>query len=134
MPPPPTLWTLPTIAASAALFLAAALAEVGGGWCVWQGVVVRSPRRPHPAAWIVGGVLLVILYGFIPTLQPRVAPPATVTFGRVFAVYGGVFILISYGAGWALDGVRPDVGDWVGAAVACVGVGIAWWWPRRGGG
>ena len=127
--PPPTAWTPLAVAASLALFLAAALAEVGGGWLVWQGVV--KPRRPHPAAWVAGGVVLLIVYGFIPTVQALVAPPTTATFGRVFAVYGGVFILVSYATGWVLDGVRPDVGDWIGAGVACVGVGVAWFWPRK---
>jgi len=127
--PPPTSWTAATVAASAALFLAAAAAEVGGGWLIWQGVV--PPRRPYPAAWISAGLVLLACYGFIPTAQPLVAPAATATFGRVFAVYGGAFILVSYGAGWVLDGHRPDVGDWVGAGVACAGVGVAWFWPRR---
>ena len=121
-------WTPATAAASVALFLAAALAEVGGGWLVWQGVV--PPRRPHPAAWVAGGLVLLAAYGFIPTAQPLVAPAGHVPFGRVFAVDGGAFILVSYGAGWALDGVRPDAGDGVGAAIALVGVGVAWFWRR----
>jgi drug/metabolite transporter superfamily protein YnfA len=129
--PPPTSWTPATVAASLALFLAAALTEVGGGWLVWQGVV--APRRHHAPAWICGGVLLLVAYGFIPTAQPLVAPTGGAPFGRVYAVYGGVFILMSYGWGWVLDGVRPDRGDGLGAGIALVGVGVAWFWRRRGG-
>ncbi len=33
-------------------------------------------------------------YGFIPTLQP------TSNFGRLYAVYGGFFIVLSYAWGW----------------------------------
>lgn len=44
-------------------------------------------------------------YGFIPTAQP---PP---TFGRLYAVYGGFFIFLSYLWGWLVDGERPDRGD-----------------------
>lgn len=65
-------------------------------------------------------------YGFIPTLQPEQA-----TFARVYAVYGGVFIVMSYGWGWALDSQRPDLGDWVGSAIALAGVMLCWFWPRR---
>lgn len=45
-------------------------------------------------------------YGLIPTLQPEGA-----TFSRVYAVYGGVFVIMSYGWGWLIDHDRPDVGD-----------------------
>lgn len=39
-------------------------------------------------------------------------------FPQVYAVYGGFFILLSYLWGWAVDGVRPDVGDWASLAQA----------------
>jgi small multidrug resistance family-3 protein len=35
------------------------------------------------------GVLVLVLYGIIPTLQPA-------HFGRVYAAYGGVFIVLSF--------------------------------------
>jgi small multidrug resistance family-3 protein len=65
-------------------------------------------------------------YGLIPTLQPQEA-----TFSRVYAVYGGFFVILSYAWGAAVDGDRPDVGDWVGGSVALAGVLVAWFWPRR---
>ncbi|CAL8465516.1 g5052 [Coccomyxa elongata] len=52
-------------------------------------------------------------------------------FGRVFAVYGGVFIVMSYGWGWLLSSERPDKGDFIGAGIAIGGVAIAWFWPRQ---
>jgi small multidrug resistance family-3 protein len=69
---------------------------------------------------------VLVSYGLIPTLQPEGA-----SFSRVYAVYGGVFIVMSYAWGWALDGDRPDTGDWAGAAVALAGVAMAWFWPRK---
>jgi hypothetical protein len=51
-----------------------------------------------------------------------------------YAVYGGVFIALSYAWGWAVDGDRPDTGDWVGASIAVAGVALAWFWPRGGSG
>lgn len=70
---------------------------------------------------------MLVCYGVIPTLQPEGA-----SFSRVYAVYGGVFIILSYAWGWAVDGDKPDTGDWVGAAIALAGVGVVWFWPRQG--
>jgi len=114
-----TEWTVGLVFASLGLFLAAGLAEVGGGWLVWQTL------RENKAWWMaLLGSLILILYGFIPTWQP------IDNFGRIYAVYGGFFIVLSYLWGWVVDGVQPDVGDWVGGGIALVGVVIAWFWPR----
>lgn len=43
---------------------------------------------------------------------------------------GGFFIVLSYLWGWAVDGMRPDAGDWIGCSVALVGVCIAMFWRR----
>lgn len=68
-----------------------------------------------------GGAL--ILYGIIPTLQAA-------HFGRVYAVYGGFFIVLSLLWDWYFDGDRPDRMDVVGAAIALVGVCVMMYWPR----
>ena len=47
---------------------------------------------------------MLIVYGFLPTAQP---PP---TFGRLYAVYGGFFIVLSFLWGWVVDKERPDRG------------------------
>ncbi|KAK9826196.1 hypothetical protein WJX81_006740 [Elliptochloris bilobata] len=113
-------WTPGKIVLSLVLFVVAGLAEIGGGWLVWQAV-----REGRPWWWAFPcGACVLVAYGFIPTVQP------TADFGRIYAVYGGFFILLSYFWGWAVDQVRPDVGDWVGAGVALAGVAIAWFWPR----
>lgn len=112
-------WTAGNVILSILLFVLAGVAEIGGGWLVWQTVRVSKP------AWMaVLGCVVLILYGFIPTLQPLDS------FGRVFAVYGGFFIILSYLWGWAFDGDKPDTGDWIGSGVALVGVFIALFWPR----
>ena len=51
-------------------------------------------------------------------------------FGRVYAAYGGVFIVLSLLWGWILDGNRPDRFDVIGATVSLVGVFIIMYWPR----
>lgn len=104
-------WTASTIVLSIFLFFAAGLAEVGGGWLVWQAVrvqgrVVGKPWWQDKRAVMsaVLGSLALVGYGFIPTAQP---PP---TFGRLYAVYGGFFIVLSFTWGWVVDKDRPDKG------------------------
>jgi len=70
------------------------------------------------------GSLVLIAYGFIPCLQPMDE------FGRIYAVYGGFFIVLSFLFGWMLDGNRPDVGDMVGCVISLVGVLVIMFWPR----
>lgn len=101
---------------SVLLFLLAGLAEIGGGWLVWQWL------REGRGIWlgVLGGIIL-IAYGIIPTWQTEPA------FGRVYAAYGGVFIVLSILWGWKIDGWQPDRYDLLGAAIALVGVAIIMW-------
>lgn len=95
------------------VFIAAGLAEIGGGYLVWQWL-----RNGRPV-WIgiLGGVVL-FLYGVIATRQEFAS------FGKVYAVYGGIFIIMSIFWGWGIDHRRPDVTEWIGAAICLVGAGI----------
>src|SRR4029434_9117011 len=80
------------ITQSLGLFVLAGLCEIGGGWLVWQWL-----RESRPWPWGAIGVLVLILYGIIPTFQPA-------HFGRFYAAYGGVFIVLSLLWGWMFDG------------------------------
>lgn len=93
-------WTAKYVVLSIILFIAAGVCEIGGGWLVWKAI-----RSSKPWWWALLGSLVLIGYGFIPTAQP------TASFGRVYAVYGGFFIALSYVSGWALDGDKPDIGN-----------------------
>ena len=64
------------------------------------------------------------LYGFVATFQPDA------NFGRVLAVYGGVFVVGSLLWGVVADGFRPDRFDVVGALVCLLGVGVIMYAPR----
>ena len=106
------------VASSVFLFLLAGLCEIGGGWLVWQWL-----REGKGLSWGLFGGLILILYGIIPTFQPA-------HFGRVYAAYGGFFIVLSLLWGWILDANIPDWFDLIGAAVSLVGVSIIIYWPR----
>lgn len=104
---------------SMALFVVAAIAEIGGAWLIWQGV------REHRGLLFVGaGVVALGAYGFVATLQPDP------NFGRILAAYGGVFVAGSLLWGVIADGFRPDRWDLIGAAVCLAGVGVIMYAPR----
>ena len=107
-------------ARSIGLFLLAGLCEIGGGYLVWQWLREGKPF----VVGLIGGAVLV-LYGIIPTLQP-----ATFNFGRVYAAYGGVFIVLSLLWGWKIDGKAPDTFDMIGGLICLVGVAVIMYWPR----
>jgi small multidrug resistance family-3 protein len=104
---------------SIALFVLAAVAEIGGAWLVWQGV-----REQRGLAGVGAGVVASGAYGFVATLQPDP------NFGRILAAYGGVFVAGSLLWGVLVDGFRPDRWDLLGAAVCLIGVGLMMYAPR----
>jgi small multidrug resistance family-3 protein len=105
---------------SIGLFLLAGLCEIGGGYLVWQWL--REGKSI--VVGLIGGMVLVV-YGIIPTLQP-----AAFNFGRVYAAYGGVFIVLSLLWGWKIDGKMPDIFDLIGGLICLVGVAVIMYWPR----
>lgn len=100
-------------------FFLAGLFEIGGGYLVWLWV-----REDYSLlVGLIGGLVL-FFYGIVPTLQPS-------HFHRIYASYGGVFIVMSMLWGWEFDGVAPDLFDVVGALIALVGVAVIFYWPRE---
>ncbi|BAH55849.1 MULTISPECIES: YnfA family protein [Rhodococcus] len=108
-----------TVARSVALFVLAAIFEIGGAWLVWQGV-----REQRGWLWAGFGALALGAYGFVATLQPDA------NFGRILAAYGGVFVAGSLLWGMALDGFRPDRFDVTGALICLVGLAVIMYSPR----
>jgi small multidrug resistance family-3 protein len=53
-------------------------------------------------------------------------------FHRIYAAYGGIFIVMALLWGLIFEGIVPDMFDVIGAALACVGVAIIYYAPRRG--
>jgi len=81
--------------------------------------------REGKSIWYgVLGAVTLVLYGIIPTLQPA-------NFGRVYAAYGGIFIVLSILWGWRIDHKAPDRLDLLGGGIALIGVLIIMYWPRQ---
>lgn len=101
-----------------AVFFLAALCEIAGGYLVWRW------RREHKP-WTYGllGGFILFLYGIIPTLQPA-------HFSRVYAAYGGIFIISSLIWGVAVDKRHPDRYELIGAGIALFGALIIFYAPR----
>lgn len=103
---------------SGLLFFVAAMMEIGGGYLVW--LWIREKKTIALA--LLGGIILFV-YGIIPTLQPA-------HFGRVYAAYGGIFVLSSILWGMIVDKKRPDRYEIIGSLVAVFGAIIIFYAPR----
>jgi small multidrug resistance family-3 protein len=110
--------TIMLIIVTLALFFAAAIAEIGGGYLIWSWI----RKKKTLILGLVGGVILFI-YGIIPTLQPS-------NFGRVYAAYGGIFIVFSILWGVLIDKKKPDRYEIIGSFIVLVGAVIIYYSPR----
>ncbi len=70
------------------------------------------------------GAIILFLYGIVPTFQRSY-------FHRIYATYGGIFVVMSILWGWIFDKTPPDTYDLVGALVILIGVSIIYYWPRE---
>ncbi len=100
------------------LFVVAALLEIGGGYLVW----LWLKERKKITFGLVGGIILFI-YGIIPTLQPS-------NFGRTYASYGGIFVVIAIIWGLMIDKKRPDRYEIIGGMVVLIGAIVIFYTPR----
>ena len=100
-------------------YVLAAVGEIGGCFSFWAWR--RMGRTP---VWLIPGVAALIVFAFALT---RVD---TANAGRAYAAYGGVYILSSLMWLWAVEGVRPDRWDTLGAAICLIGAAVILWGPR----
>src|SRR5690554_4223589 len=106
------------VAKSLLIFIVAALFEIGGGYLVWLWLKGDKP-------WWFGllGSIILALYGVVITYQ-------VTSFGRAYATYGGIFIVLALLWAWKVDGFRPDKYDIIGATIALIGACIIIYMPR----
>ncbi len=108
-----------SVVRAVALFVLAAVAEIGGAWLIWQGA-----REHRGIAWIGAGIVALAGYGFVATFQEDN------NFGRILAAYGGIFVAGSLAWGIVMDGFEPDRYDYLGATICLVGVAVIMFAPR----
>jgi small multidrug resistance family-3 protein len=104
---------------AAAIYLAAALAEIAGCFCFWIWL-----RDGKPIFWLVPGMISLAAFAWLLTLVDSAAA------GRAYAAYGGVYIVASLAWLWAIEGVRPDRWDMIGAVACLAGAAVIVAGPR----
>jgi small multidrug resistance family-3 protein len=101
------------------VYLVAALAEIAGCFAFWAWW-----RLGRSALWLAPGLAALALFAW--ALAQVESPVA----GRAYAAYGGVYIAASLGWLWAVEGVRPDRWDLLGAGLCLVGAAVVLLAPR----
>ena len=101
------------------LFLLAGLCEIGGGYMLWRAVKSQAPTS-------IGlfGAMGLVLYGVIATFQPA-------GFGRTYAAYGGIFVVMALLWSWLIDNTEPDRFDILGGLIVLAGAAIIFYAPRK---
>ncbi len=100
------------------LFVATAFSEILGCYLPYLWLKGRAP------VWVLGpAAMSLALFVWLLTLHPTDA-------GRTYAAYGGVYIAAAIAWLWLVDGVRPNVWDIDGSAVAVLGMAIIMFAPR----
>ena len=114
----PSNTSLSTFIITFSLFLVASIAEIGGGYLVW--LWLRENRKK--ILGLTGGLVL-FTYGIIPTFQPS-------NFGRIYAAYGGIFVIMAIIWGLIVDKKNPDKYEIIGGFIVLVGALIIFYFPR----
>jgi small multidrug resistance family-3 protein len=100
-------------------FILAGLCEIGGGYLVWLWL-----KEEKPLWYGILGTIILGLYGYVMTFQPS-------SFGKAYAVYGGIFIVMALLWAWKIDHFKPDKYDIIGAIITLIGVGVILFFPRK---
>ncbi|WP_417224502.1 YnfA family protein [Amphritea sp.] len=101
-----------------ALYIITAVAEIAG--CYLPYLWLKQDKT----IWLLlPAALSLMLFAWLLSLHPTAA-------GRVYAAYGGVYIVVALVWLWLVDGIKPTAWDMVGASVALVGMAIIMFAPK----
>jgi small multidrug resistance family-3 protein len=101
------------------LFVATAVAEIIGCYLPYLWLKDRAPL------WVLlPAAACLAAFVWLLSLHPIAA-------GRTYAAYGGVYVATALIWLWLVDGVRPDVWDLAGSAVAISGMFLILFGPRH---
>lgn len=103
-----------------ALFLVTAVAEILG--CYLPYLWLRKGGSP----WLLApGVAALLVFAWLLSLHPTAT-------GRVYAAYGGVYVVVAVFWLWLIDGQRPSAWDLLGAGITLTGMALIMFGPRAG--
>lgn len=111
--------TMVAVLKASGLFALTAAAEIGGCFAVYAWL-----RKGASPWWLGPGALSLAAFAWLLTLHPT--GPA----GRVYAAYGGVYVVASVLWLWFVERQTPDRWDAVGAIVCLAGTAIILFGPR----
>ncbi len=97
-------------------YVLAALGEIAGCFAFWAWL--RLGKSP---LWTLPGVVSLVMFAL-----------ALAVAGRVYAAYGGIYILSSLLWLWLVEKTRPDHWDMIGASICLVGAAVILFGPRNG--
>ena len=101
------------------LFIMAGIFEIGGCYLIWGWVKAEKPMW-----YALAGSFSLLVYGIIAAHQIG-------HFGRVYAAYGSIFIVMSLLWSWKGDSFIPDKYDMAGALISVLGACIIFFMPRK---
>ncbi|MCS4533472.1 YnfA family protein [Neisseria montereyensis] len=94
------------------LFTATALAEITG--CYLPYLWLRQNGSP----WLLlPAILSLTVFVWLLTLHPTAS-------GRVYAAYGGVYIGTALLWLWVVEGIKPQLTDWIGIGLCLSGMAV----------
>jgi len=101
------------------LFAITAIAEILG--CYLPYLWLKQGK----SIWLlVPAAASLSLFVWLLSLHPTAA-------GRVYAAYGGVYVMVAVLWLWGVDGIKPTFWDLLGASVACLGMAIIMFAPKN---
>ena len=106
------------ILTSIGIFIFAALLEISGGYLIWRWLKNHQGK----IIGLIGGLIL-FSYSVVMTLQPE-------NFGKVYAAYGGIFVIFSLLWGYWIDKKKPDRFEIFCSIVVLIGISIMFYFPR----
>ncbi len=101
------------------IYGAAAISEIAGCFAFWAWL-----KLGKTALWALPGLVALALFAFLLTKIE------TMFAGRAYAAYGGVYIAASLCWLWAVEGMRPDRWDAIGAGICLIGAAVILFGPR----
>jgi len=92
------------------LFIATAIAEIVGCYLPYLWL------RKDGSNWLlIPAVVSLAMFVWLLTLHPAAS-------GRVYAAYGGIYVVVALLWLHIIDGVKLSMYDWVGAGLAVIGM------------